>query len=211
MRRLIAFVGFKGSGKNTAATALYDHDFVPFSFADALKDMLASIFCWDRAMLEGISPESRAWREQIDPWWSEKLGIPEFSPRWAMMNIGTEVMRRHFHYDLWVFNVERRIMLLDANKPVVLIDGRFPNEIALAHKFGGRVIRIKRGPDPDWMELATIANTDPAPVLRDHATALLAARGIHSSEYAWVGGQIDDTIVNDGSIFDLLGAVLERL
>lgn len=211
MRRLIAFIGFKGSGKNTAAAALYDHGFVPFSFADALKDMLASIFCWDRTMLEGITPESRAWREQVDPWWSEKLGIPEFSPRWAMMHIGTEVMRRHFHYDLWVFNVERRIMLLDANKPVVLIDGRFPNEIALAHKFGGRVIRIKRGPDPDWTELATIANTDPAPVLRDHATSLLAARGIHSSEYAWIGGQIDDTIVNDGSIFDLHGAVLERL
>ena len=206
MRSLIAFVGFKSSGKNTAAEALYPLGFVPFSFADALKDALAAIFCWDRDLLEGITPESRAWREQVDSWWAAKLDIPHFTPRWAMMNVGTDVMRRYFHDKLWVFNVERRITLTDAS--VALIDIRFPNEIALARRYGGRVFRVKRGPDPDWRELAELANLHWSPVIRAHALAMLAERDIHCSEYAWIGSQIDATIDNDGSIADLHAAVL---
>jgi hypothetical protein len=209
LRHLIAFVGFKSSGKNTAAEALYPYGFVPLSFADAIKDTLAAIFCWDRAMLEGITPESRAWREQVDAWWAAKLGIPHFTPRWAMMNVGTEVMRKHIHSDLWVFNVVRRIILLDEATSVVLIDARFLNEIALAHQFDGQVIRIQRGPDPDWMDLAVTANTHPSAVMRQHATSLLTDRGIHSSEFGWIGGRIDATIINDGTIADLHRAVIK--
>ena len=208
MRDLIAFVGFKASGKNTAAAALYPYGFTPLSFADALKDALAAIFCWSRDLLEGITTESRAWREEVDLWWAAKLDIPHFSPRWAMMNVGTEVMRRHFHYDLWVFNVERRIMALDG--PVVLVDSRFPNEIALARRYGGRVIRIKRGADPAWTELAELANLHWSPIVRDHALAQLDLLGVHPSEYAWIGSQIDCIIENDGTIADL-HAISERL
>lgn len=200
---MIAFVGFKASGKNTAAEALYPHNFVPFSFADALKDSLAAIFCWERHLLEGITVESRAWRECVDPWWAAKLDIPHFTPRWAMMHIGTDVMRRYFNYDLWVHNVERRITLLADETSVVLVDGRFPNELALARRYGGRVIRIKRGADPAWTELAELANLHWSPIVRDHAMAQLDALGIHPSEFAWIGSPIDDTIVNDGTIADL--------
>ena len=210
MRSLIAFVGFKASGKNTAAEALYPHSFIPLSFADSLKDALAAIFCWDRDLLEGITVESRAWRERVDPWWAAKLDIPQFSPRWAMMHIGTDVMRRYFNYDLWVHNVERRI-LLAGEAPIVLIDSRFPNEIALAHRYGGRVIRIKRGADPAWTELAELANLHWSDVVRDHALAQLQELGIHPSEFAWIGSPIDDTISNDGTIADLHAVVSERL
>src|SRR5215475_14081161 len=103
---LIAFVGFKSSGKNTAAQALLPLGYVSLSFADAIKDALAAIFCWDRDLLEGITEESRRWREQIDPWWANALGIPQFTPRWAMTHIGTDLLRHYFHYDLWVHNVE---------------------------------------------------------------------------------------------------------
>ena len=78
LRRLIAFVGFKASGKNTAAAALYPFGFVPLSFADALKDALAAIFCWDRHLLEGITDESRIWRETIDTWWASQARHPSF-------------------------------------------------------------------------------------------------------------------------------------
>jgi len=203
LRRLIAFVGFKASGKNTAADALYPYRFVPLSFADALKDALSAIFCWDRFQLEGVTEDGRAWREQVDPWWADKLGIPHFTPRWAMMNVGTEVMRRHFNDDLWVFNVERRMALLDDDRSVILIDGRFPNEIALAHRYGGLVVCIKRGADPEWRSLAMIANHHASSEVREHAQAALAAEGVHASEYAWIGGRIDHTIVNDGTIADL--------
>ena len=211
MRRLIAFVGFKASGKNTAAEALYPHGFAPLSFADALKDALAAIFCWDRHLLEGITTESRIWREQVDAWWAAKLDIPHFTPRWAMMNVGTEVMRRHFNYDLWVFNVERRILLLAAESSVVLVDARFPNEIALARRCHGRVIRIKRDADPDWTELAELGNLHWSPTVRAHALAILEERGVHPSEFAWIGTPTDGTITNDGTIADLHAAVNDRL
>ena len=75
-------------------------------------------------LLEGLTDESREWREQVDLWWVEKLGIPDFTPRWAMMHVGTDVMRQHFHPDIWVYNVERRLQQSDG--PVVIIDARFP-------------------------------------------------------------------------------------
>ncbi len=208
MHKLIAFVGFKASGKNTAAAALLAHGFVSLSFADAIKDALAAIFCWDRNLLEGITDESRLWRECIDPWWAAKLDLPGFTPRWAMMNFGTEVMRRHFNDDIWVFNVERRMIQIEA--PIVLVDGRFPKEIALAHQHNGQVIRIKRGADPSWMGTAITANYDSEPMMRDYAADVLACNDVHSSEYRWIGGPIDDTIANDGTIAQLHANVVRR-
>lgn len=204
IHELIAFVGFKASGKNTAAAALYPFGYVPISFADALKDSLASVFCWDRDMLEGITEASRLWREQVDDWWAAKLNIPHFTPRWAMKHVGTDVMRRHFNYDLWVHNVERRLVLLDC--PVVLVDGRFPNEIALARRYCGRVYRIKRGPDPEWRSLAIAANTGVV-----EAREQLAALDVHESEYAWIGHPVDAEIVNDGTIADLHATVRQEV
>jgi len=210
LHRLIAFVGCKASGKNTAAEALYPYGFVPLSFADALKDALAAIFCWDRVMLEGITEESRAWRERVDSWWAAKLAIPHLTPRWALMNVGTDVMRRHLHNDIWVFNVERRMALLDNDTSVVLVDGRFPNEIALAHRHGGRVICIDRG-KPEWFSLAVLANWHASSEVRQHMQAMLVALGVHSSEYSWIGSRTDQIIHNDGTINELHAKVRRLL
>ena len=85
---LISLVGFAGAGKDSVGRILVDHyGYRSFSFAESLKDSLASIFCWRRTMLEGKTNESRAWRETVDEWWADKLGIPHFTPRWAMQNI----------------------------------------------------------------------------------------------------------------------------
>lgn len=199
MKSLVAFVGFKASGKNTAAEALYPHGFSPMSFADAMKDALASIFCWDRDMLEGITPESRQWRETVDLWWAEKLDLPCFTPRWAMQNFGTEVMRQHFHQQIWVLNVERRLSLVPSHQSVALLDCRYPNEITLARQFGGKVYRIKRGAEPDWMPLALNANVNGDA----HDRAFLNWIGVHESEFAWIGTPSDNVIENDGSIAEL--------
>lgn len=203
MRQLIAFVGFKSAGKNTAAQLLVDHyDFTTLSFADAIKDALASIFCWPRDLLEGISAESRTWREIVDPWWATRLGIPEFSPRWAMMHFGTDIMRQHFHPQMWVLNIERRIELL-ADRPVALTDARFPNELALVRHFNGHVVRIQRGPDPNWMPIAARANAGSE---RDRQA--MHALGIHPSEWSWIGCQVDATLPNDDGIAELRASVL---
>jgi hypothetical protein len=206
MRQLVAFVGFRSAGKNTAAQPLVDiHHYQSLSFADAMKDALASIFCWQRDLLEGITDESREWREQGDIWWANRLGIAEFTPRWALKHFGTEIMREHFNQEIWVLHVERRIMLL-GDTPVVLTDTRFPNEIEMIRRFNGAVVRIQRGPDPEWMEIARLANQGSEP--HQHA---MERHGVHASERAWVGSELDVTLQNDGSIADLQTAVLTWL
>ncbi len=203
MKNLIAFVGFKSSGKNTAALPLIANGYTSLSFADSLKDALASIFCWDRQLLEGVTEESRIWREQIDVWWAEKLGIPHFTPRWMMMNFGTQIMRQQFHDSIWLFNIERRIATMD--KPVVLTDCRFPNEIKMAGRYNGKIVRIKRGPEPSWLDTARLACAgSSAHILK------LKELGVHESEWSWIGTFLGDVIENDGSIEELHSKVIEK-
>lgn len=201
MQRVI-LVGFAGSGKNTVGEYLVDkYGYVGVSFADALKDSVAAIFCWDRQLLEGNTPESRVWREQVDTWWAEKLGIPDFTPRWMLRNFGTEIMRRHFNTNIWISNVERRILDL-GDKPVVVFDGRFQNEIAMMDRMGGQSIRVRRGPEPEWFDLALAANSDTF-LHAPECFAALAEMGIHESEFGWIGTPIRHVLDNDGSVEEL--------
>ena len=62
---IIGFVGFIGSGKDTAADYLFNfHEFRRESFANTLKDAVAAVFGWDRVLLEGRTKEAREWRAQ---------------------------------------------------------------------------------------------------------------------------------------------------
>ena len=97
---IVGLVGLIGSGKGTVGDMLISEGFKHESFAAPLKDAAASIFYWNRDSLEGVTPESRAWRERVDTWWSEHLGIPNFTPRLALQLLGTEVFRNHFHQDI---------------------------------------------------------------------------------------------------------------
>lgn len=223
MKRIV-LVGFASSGKSTVGDYLVEkHGYVGLSFADALKDTLAAIFCWDRAALEGVTAESRLWRETVDEWWAAKLGIPHFTPRWAMQNVGTDLFRQHFNPDIWITNVERRILDLEDQK-VVVKDGRFPNEIDLVHRLGGTSLRVKRGDEPLWWNTALIANgvgsktnwengvistlallenVERANEMRA-AKVTLAEMAVHPSEYSWVGHDIHSTIENDSTLEALL-------
>ena len=71
---LIGVVGLISSGKGTVSDRLVEkHGYQKDSFAKSLKDAVASMFNWDRAMLEGDTESSRHWREQPDPFWSGNL------------------------------------------------------------------------------------------------------------------------------------------
>ena len=145
---IVGLVGQIGAGKGTVADLFVDrHDFFKESFANSVKDACAAVFGWDRAMLEGDTLESRAWREQSDAWWSEKLGR-EFSPRLALQLMGTEAGRDVFHPDLWVHTVMRRC---EPENNYVIADVRFPNEINAIVNSGGKVVRVRRGDDPSWL------------------------------------------------------------
>ena len=206
---IIGFVGFIGSGKDTAADYLVNfHGFRKDSFANSLKDAICNVFSWDRTLLEGKTSESRKWREKVDEWWSIRLGIPHLTPRWVMQYWGTEVCRMGFHDDIWIASLENRIRKTQDN--VVVSDVRFENEIKAIHHAGGLVVRIKRGPDPEWYEDAIQMNAGPKNIGYMIAKTKMQDLNIHSSETAWIGQQIDYTIVNDSSVDDLFGQ-LEQL
>ena len=92
---IIGLCGLIGSGKGTVSEHLMkEHDYIGTSFAETLKDAAACIFSWDRDMLEGDTNESRYEREQTDPWWSERLGVENFSPRYLLQKMG-KIGRAH--------------------------------------------------------------------------------------------------------------------
>ena len=124
---IVGVCGFINSGKDTVADYLCTfHGYRRISFAASLKDAIASIFGWDRELLEGTTKSSREWREQVDPWWSERLG-KEITPRYILQYWGTEVCRNGFHSDIWVASVENKLRKSTDN--IVITDCRFANEI----------------------------------------------------------------------------------
>lgn len=207
---IVGFVGLIGAGKDTAADYLVNfHGFRRDSFASTLKDAVAAVFGWDRVLLEGRTKEAREWREQIDPWWANRLGIDYLTPRWILQYWGTDVCRNHFHDDIWIASLENKMRKTKDN--IVISDVRFPNEIKAIHNAGGTVIRIKRGPEPDWFQDAVNANSGKTNMSWLTSKTRLEKLGIHASETAWVGGDIDAVISNDGTIDDLFTAIRNQV
>jgi hypothetical protein len=188
---IIGLCGAQGSGKDTVANILVaKYGFVRISFAAALKDVIAILFSWPRHMLEGDTPESRTWREAPDAEWSQKTGIPGFSPRKALQTVGTDLIRHHIYINLWIDIVEKRIvMILSANPEakIVVTDCRFTNEVVAVKKFSGaRLVRIVR---PDCENGSHMSS---------HS---------HLSETVDLSKSVDITLVNNSTIEALEGMI----
>jgi hypothetical protein len=202
MSQIIGIVGFIGSGKDTVADYLVNfHRFKRESFANSLKDAVSQVFGWDRELLEGRTQESREWRETRDEWWTKRLK-KDITPRYVLQYWGTEVIRKGFHDDMWVASLEHR--LLNTKNDIVITDCRFPNEIKAIRNAGGKVVRIKRGPEPAWFDEAVSMNKGPN---RNMSWALSKQKieklKVHASETAWVGQKFDVVLNNDGTIEEL--------
>ena len=188
---LIGIVGLIGSGKDTAAQRLVDkHGYRRDSFAKSLKDAVAVMFNWDREMLEGNTKESREWRELRDAYWSDRFDS-DVTPRWVLQHFGTEVMRGHMYDGIWVDSCLGRY----DGKDTVISDTRFPNEVDRIRDLGGKIIRVKKGDDPEWFTNYVEGNIVPT--------------NVHSSEYMWARSDFDHVIHNDGTIEDLYAKVDE--
>ena len=194
---IIGICGFIGSGKDTVADYLVNfHEFRRESFANTLKDAVSAVFGWDRTLLEGRTKEAREWREQVDPWWAERLAMPTLTPRWVLQYWGTEVCRKAFHDDIWISSLENK--LRNSKDNIVISDCRFPNEIQSIRDAGGKIVWVQRGDLPDWYDTAIEANLG-----HNYAVQDLKMRKIHASETAWVGTNFDTIIDNNRSIDDL--------
>ncbi len=197
---IIGICGLIGAGKDTAADYLVNlHHFRRESFANSLKDAVAQVFGWDRTMLEGRTKQAREWREQVDPWWSARLDMPNLTPRWILQYWGTDVCRRAFHDDIWIASLENK--LRNSQDDVVISDCRFPNEILAIKRAGGIVVRVVRGPEPEWYDAALSVNRGPD----GNSSWALSRRQleklkIHASETSWIGTKFDAVLDNNGTL-----------
>ena len=198
---IIGICGFIGSGKDTIADFLVSHHgYRRESFASTLKDAVASVFGWDRIMLEGTTKASRVWREQEDEWWSERLGI-KVTPRLVLQLWGTDVCRKAYHEDIWIASLENKLRKMEDD--IVISDCRFPNEIQAIKNLGGEVIRVIRGAEPAWYEKAIDCNAGMKKIGWSIAKMVLEDQGIHASEYAWVGTDFDHILDNNSTLDNL--------
>ena len=196
---IIAICGFQGAGKDTLADILIKkYDFVKLSFAGIVKDVASVIFGWDRKMLEGDTISSRVWREQVDEWWAKRLNMPQLTPRYILQYFGTDLFRNHFHQDIWIACIEKKI---SQYKNVVITDCRFPNEINTIKNIGGHLIHIHRGELPDWFfEVKLGIGIIPS--------------NIHSSETSWISNEFDFSIENNSTLENLhlkIKEILDKL
>jgi hypothetical protein len=201
---IIGILGLANSGKSTVSGILQNkYHFISKSFADSLKETLSSIFGWPIELLHGKSIESRQWREQVDKWWAERLGINNLSPRWAMQHIGTEILRDCFNSDIWVASLEKKIY--NCNFNIVIDDCRFPNEIAMIKKLHGILIEVHRGEYPVWrkdaIELLNKSNQHDFLKYKNIFENLYPS--VHISEWGWANQKVNYVIDNNLDVNNL--------
>ena len=188
---IIGICGLIGSGKGSVADILIEnHNFERLSFADKLKDGVASVFSWDRDMLEGDTDRSRIWREKEDEYWTKETGM-SVTPRLVLQLFGTDCMRNGFFDGIWVSLVKQKL-LDNPNTNWVLPDVRFPNEMNMVKDVGGEVWQVRRGTMPDWFYQR-----------RDNGGEI---KDVHPSEWEWItpDKNYNQIIQNDGTLEELL-------
>ena len=193
---IVGICGLIGSGKDTIADYLIrKHDFEKISFADKLKDSVSVMFDWDRELLDGKTDESRAWREEVDEYWSKETG-ETITPRLVLQLFGTECMRDGFYDGIWVSLTKKKI-LDNPGKNFVIPDVRFPNEAKMLYEIKGQVWRVKRGQDPVWMRMYQDIGVEP--------------KDVHESEWRWANVDFNNVIYNDLGIEELKSQVKDLL
>ena len=212
MKKIIGITGSAGSGKDTIGDILVNNfpNWEKVSFANHLKDVTALLFGFDRKMLAGETPEDRAIREQPDKFWSEKMG-KDFTPRFALQYLGTNLLRNQLHQNIWVDCLERKIM--ESDKNIVITDVRFPNEIDMIRNVGGEIWRVERGELPLWYkkveELQIVGSES---FIQNISNDVPELKNIHESEWKWIGYDRPNYVFqNNDTIDNLKKKVLEYM
>ena len=201
---IIGICGLIGSGKGTVADILVDyHNFQKISFADKLKDGVAAVFGWDRAMLEGDTDRSRLWREKVDEFWTKETGR-EITPRLVLQEFGTDCMRNGFYDAIWVSLVKKH-MVENPHINYVIPDVRFPNEMSMIRGLDGEVWQVRRGEQPEWFGTAILDNTTGSNLMKEF--------NVHPSEWKWIdrNDKFEHILYNDSSLDALYSQVEQTL
>ena len=134
---IIAFAGYKGSGKSEAVVTLTQLGFTDVKMAAPLKQMLTAMYYYCGLTNDEIHRRLEGdLKEQPDDWLMGR------TPRHAMQQLGTE-WRNSIDPHLWIPMWQRRIRMLKPN-PVCCSDVRFHHEVDALRAVGGRLVWIDR-------------------------------------------------------------------
>lgn len=168
MRLIIGIAGKKGSGKDTIAGFLKDHEFSRLAFADPLKEWVAkamrlplSLFSDNDkkdgplptghrkvdpfqllAMFKSANEFHNTLEAQYDEALKKCVGRRFNTPREILQFIGTDIFRDCVAKDFWLTVTERRAEKIQSN--IVICDLRFKNEASKIREMGGIVIKVER-------------------------------------------------------------------
>jgi hypothetical protein len=138
MSNLVAFTGYAGAGKSTAAQTMVDAGWKRVKFADPLKAMM-------RAFYRDAGLSDAMIERKIE---GDLKEIPCHllcgkTPRHAMRTLGTEWGRNAIHENLWVSLAEHKIKAAWADEIKVVIDDcRFENEAEMIRETGGTIVEV---------------------------------------------------------------------
>ena len=173
MSTLIGVGGPLRSGKDAFAEVLErKHGFVRMGMSDPLHHAMLAL---DPIIAPGQLRYSAATHKY--GYVRTKELFPE--ARALLQRLGTEVGRAFFGGDAWAKIAERNITRhLAAGNSVVITGVRFPEELEMVHRLGGRSLWMKR------------------PGLDSNTSA-------HASEHSLSSADFGATILNDGDLNDL--------
>ena len=195
-KQIVGFAGKKRSGKDTAGDAIANRGYMPIAFADPIKETCQLVFEFDDEQVFG----SR--KGEVDEFW-------EFSPRWAMQTIGTEMFREYIGHDVWVKSLLARIDDSSHDRWAVT-DVRFPNEVDRLKKAGGEVIYIRRPEkEPDLNPTKAWIAKQGGIIKKTASLFTEFGSEYHASEISLDDHPVTDTadVVNDGTIDQFREAV----
>lgn len=169
-------------------------------FADRLKDMVCILLDCVREDLEREEFKSQVLGKEWWVWVDKENPSRIFSFTGQNMNkrfwylrkttvrdllqlLGTECGREILHPNIWVNTTMSNYDIL--NSKWIITDTRFPNELEAVKKKGGLTIRLERNKEQ--------------------------GENLHISETALDNHEFDYTIVNDGTLLDLVEEVKEIL
>lgn len=194
-RKIIAFAGPKGSGKDTAAARLLTRNeieraefFVRTPFAYGVKEICKMVFGLTNDEVE----DSTLKETKLDRW-------PFETPRKLLQDIANH-FRDEYSPDVWVKTWERRIQNI-GNACALITDMRFPEEVQRVKDMGGYIVYVQRDSAEEKLNQA-IAEGDPL------------ATNVSESHWDFIKESADEILYNNGmvqDIFDPVEAIVKKL
>ena len=151
---IIGLTGRKQSGKDTAAQALIEKDFMQVAFAAPMKIMIATLLEYQGVPEEVIMEMLHGSLKEVPT-----VYLGGQTPRHALQTLGTEWGRNQMGKDFWA---AIGVNVAEGAPRAVITDVRFENEAALIRARGGEIWKIERPdrPTSDFDNHASEAEID---------------------------------------------------